>query len=541
MNLILSRFRDAASKFPKYFIISMSLSIFLAVINALIPWGLREFLQEISEQNDYNVIIIGIAFFAVIFFIRIFINMTWYVSLDRFGGKYIEDLTLSLERSMAKTYYNAIEKMQPSMIRNIMYTDVLNVFRTLGHHIPSVIGSFAVMIVSIIVSLFFEIKMTLFICVSISIGLFLSWCSRTVLAKTAGQTNSVLKKHDQWTTQFVDMLPLIQHNSLYDYYADQTSDNLKEFIKASINEDSRSTFWNGLVSGYNTLFSIALSAILAIPVAGNSISNLVFFTMIADLILEHAQTVEELFQQIVKTQISFQNVEQVIHLPKAGGESLALSIDEVEFSHVSFSYTGTNNAIENVCCKLKKGETILLKGSNGSGKSTFLKLLTGMYPPSKGNIFINKQSIIQLDRKSLNNKILYINQEEKCLNETFLKYLEIITDKSISDKTFEELLEFVDLPNDNRKIEGNGTSLSVGQRKKLYVMKLFLQFEQADLIILDELTAGLDLKTTEKVYSRLFDMMKDQKKILILVDHTPSRLIHFTKTFNFESGRLTIK
>ena len=68
MNLILSRFRDAASKFPKYFIISMSLSIFLAVINALIPWGLREFLQEISEQNDYNVIIIGIAFFCSNFF-----------------------------------------------------------------------------------------------------------------------------------------------------------------------------------------------------------------------------------------------------------------------------------------------------------------------------------------------------------------------------------------------------------------------------------------------------------------------------------------
>lgn len=119
--------------------------------------------------------------------------MAWYVSLDKFGGKYIEDLTISLESALARTYYDNIEKMQPSIIRNIMYTDVLNVFRTIGHHIPSIIGSFAVMLVSLIVSLFFDVNMTLFICISIGIGLLLSWCSRTVLAKTAGQTNMVLK------------------------------------------------------------------------------------------------------------------------------------------------------------------------------------------------------------------------------------------------------------------------------------------------------------------------------------------------------------
>lgn len=104
----------------------------------------------------------------------------------------------------------------------------------------------------------------------------MKWYNRTVLAKTAGQTNMVLKKHDQWCTQFVDMLPVIQNNSIYNYYAKQTSDNLNQFIRTAVREDTRSIFWNGFVSGYNSLFSIALSAILAIPVAGNSISDLVF-------------------------------------------------------------------------------------------------------------------------------------------------------------------------------------------------------------------------------------------------------------------------
>lgn len=541
MDLILKRFRDAAGKFPKYFAISMGLSLFLAILNAAIPWGIKEFLAKITDKNNYHTIVVGMIFFALFFGVRMLVNMAWYVSLDQFGGRYIEDLTISLEEALAKTYYDKIENMQPSIIRNIMYTDVLNVFRTIGHHIPSIIGSLAVVFVSLIVSFFFDINMTLFICVSIGIGLFLSWCSRAVLAKTAGQTNMVLKKHDQWCTQFVDMLQVIQNNPIYDYYAKRTSDNLNEFIRTSVKEDTRSVFWNGLVSGYNRLFSIALSAILAIPVAGNSISNLVFFTMIADLIMEHSQSVEQLFQQIVKTQISFENVEQVILLPEAGGRKTISHINEIKFNNVSFSYMESYKVLDDVCCTLKKGEIIRLEGDNGSGKSTFLKLLAGMYSPSSGSIVIDGNSILELDHESLKKKIMYINQEEKCLNETFRRYLETMIHRVIPDQVYDELIEFVDLPNDERIIKGNGSSLSVGQRKKLYAMRLFLQFDQADIIILDELTAGLDLNTKEKVYSRLLDMVNKQKKILILVDHTPLKLVPFTKVFHFEAGRLTIK
>ncbi len=541
MDLILKRFRDAAGKFPKYFAISMGLSLFLAILNAAIPWGIKEFLAKITDKNNYHTIVVGMIFFALFFGVRMLVNMAWYVSLDQFGGRYIEDLTISLEEALAKTYYDKIENMQPSIIRNIMYTDVLNVFRTIGHHIPSIIGSLAVVFVSLIVSFFFDINMTLFICVSIGIGLFLSWCSRAVLAKTAGQTNMVLKKHDQWCTQFVDMLQVVQNNPIYNYYAKRTSDNLNEFIRTSVKEDTRSVFWNGLVSGYNRLFSIALSAILAIPVAGNSISNLVFFTMIADLIMEHSQSVEQLFQQIVKTQISFENVEQVILLPEAGGRKTISQINEIKFNNVSFSYMESYKVLDDVCCTLKKGEIIRLEGDNGSGKSTFLKLLAGMYSPSSGSIVIDGNSILELDHESLKKKIMYINQEEKCLNETFRRYLETMIHRVIPDQVYDELIEFVDLPNDQRIIKGNGSSLSVGQRKKLYAMRLFLQFDQADVIILDELTAGLDLNTKEKVYSRLLDMVNEQKKILILVDHTPLKLVPFTKIFHFEAGRLTIK
>ena len=150
--------------------------------------------------------------------------------------------------------------------------------------------------------------------------------------------------------------------------------------------------------------------------------------MIASLILEHSQSVEQLFQQIVKTQISFQNVEQVLLLPEAGGEKIISKINEIKFDHVSFSYPEHGTALNDVCCTLERGDIVRLEGDNGSGKSTFLKLLVRMYPPSEGSIIINDNPIIELDRRNLNKRILYINQEEKCLNETFRYYLETVFD-----------------------------------------------------------------------------------------------------------------
>lgn len=541
MKLIWNRFRDAAGRFPKQFTVSILLALLLALMNALVPWGLRQYLQKVTDENTYQVILAGIVCFAVYFLIRILVTISWTISLDRFGGRYIESVTLSLERAMAETSYDQIERMQPGVLRNIMYTDVLNIFRTVGNFVPSSLGALAVMAASLVISFLYEVKMTLFICASILIGLLLSWCSRKVLTHTVGQTNAMLKKHDQWCTQFVDMLPQIQQNPVLEYYTERTSENLHRFIDTSIHEDRKTVFWTGLVNGYNSLFSILLSAVLAIPVAGNSVSNLVFFTMISNLVLEQAQTVEQDFQLIVKNLVSFRNVERVMNLPRTGGDAPVPDIRQVSFDHVSFSYTGQVKAADDICCRFVSGDAVLLKGGNGSGKSTFLKLLTGAYVPSEGTIWINDRPLSDYRRADLNRKILYISQEEKCLDETFHTYLELVTAEHIPEERFRELLRFVELPDDDRKISGNGASLSVGQRKKLLAMKLFLRFREADLIILDELTAGLDARTTEKVYGELFQLAREQGKILLLVDHNPPDLLHFTGTLEFQEGKLTAK
>lgn len=252
MKLIFRYFRRAIRMFPGLFAVSMLLIFGLTAMDTFIPWGLRKYLDKLIEQNNYSVFMMGIILFAGYLLIRVFVNIRWYISLDHFGGRYIEALSLSLERAMAGTYYSEIEKIKPGIIRNVLFTDVLNVFRVVGHHVPSMLGAFTVILACIAVSFAYSVKLTAFIFGTAALGFLISWCSRKILSKTAGATNAKLKVHDSWCTQFVEMLPLIQSHNILDYYQKHTSANLEDFIETAVVEDKKTIFWSGIVSGYHS-------------------------------------------------------------------------------------------------------------------------------------------------------------------------------------------------------------------------------------------------------------------------------------------------
>ena len=295
------------------------------------------------------------------------------------------------------------------------------------------------------------------------------------------------------------------------------------------------------MNGYNTLLNILISAVLALPSAGGSIANLVFYTTISSLVMQHVQTLESLFQQVVKLAPSFEHIETLLSLPQAFGSQTLAPVRRVEWQNVQFTYPNGTQALADVSCELRPKDCILLTGHNGSGKSTFIKLLTGLYLPTGGSIRLNGRPLTDYSRSSLHEQILYVGQEEKFLNETFKAYLDIASGEAVPQEAYAQWLRFVDLPDDGRKIEGNGLSLSAGQRKKLLVMKLFSRFARASVIILDELAAGMDVEAKERVFRRLQSLMQGQDKILLLVEHGLAQELPFTKVFRFAEGRLEVQ
>lgn len=538
MKLILKYFREALCRFPGHFAASMGMIAALTAMETVVPWAMKRFLDDVTTQTNFRVLWGGIALFAGFLLVQILVNIQRFAALDKFGGRYIEYLSLSLESAMTQTPYSEIEKNQPQIIRNILYTDVLNMFRGIGHYIPSMIGAFAVMLASVSLGYWYDVRISLFISFAIVLGLLLSWSSRRVLAKHAGQTNAKLKIHDAWCSQFVDMLPLTQTHEILPYFQEKTRDHLRDFIETAIHEDKIVYCWTGLVSGYHSLFSIILSALLAAPAAGGSISNLVFFTMLANLAMQQAQSLESMFQQCVRSHPSFLHVEALRTAPARKGDRPLAPVRSVDFIDVSFAYPNGVQALKNVSCHMEAGDVILVRGSNGSGKSTFIKLLTGLYEPHEGRILLNGEPAEVFSQQSRNQQILYINQDEKLLNETFYDYLRLITGKDISDNEYSLLLEHMGLPDDDRIISGNGSSLSLGQRKKLLIIKMLLRRENASVIILDEVTAGLDTGATKLFYESVEQLAASADKIILLVDHALTDEPFLQKRIQFVNGKI---
>lgn len=111
-----------------------------------------------------------------------------------------------------------------------------------------------------------------------------------------------------------------------------------------------------------------------------------------------------------------------------------------------------------------------------------------------------------------------------------------MTGEVIPNEKYMRLLSFIDLPDDERKITENGLSLSVGQRKKLLFMQMLLRSEKASVIIMDEVTAGLDADTTKKLNEHVKSLAAQGNKIIIFVDHSLVDDLPITKKLTFNDG-----
>lgn len=294
------------------------------------------------------------------------------------------------------------------------------------------------------------------------------------------------------------------------------------------------------MNNYNLLISILLSVFL-ILLSADSTVNLVFFSMIAGIINSQSQSAEVLFQQIVKAEVSFENVEQLCELPPIYGEKRLDEITSLAFQNVSFAYQSVTykNILKNLTCSFQMGDLVMLRGENGSGKSTFIKLITGLYAPTQGKILLNGQEHLSYSHKDLNKQILYIGQEEKFLNESFTDYLRIITGKaSFSLTEWEEGIEKMGFSMSDKKIDECGENLSVGQRKKLLILKLMQRAREASVIVLDEVMAGLDAATQKIFIEYIQQLSQTKEKIIFLIEHSEIYGLKVSYQLEFKNGMI---
>jgi ATP-binding cassette subfamily B protein len=274
--------------------------------------------------------------------------------------------------------------------------------------------------------------------------------------------------------------------------------------------------------------------------------SLLFYSF---FIFEPLQQMSTISAQYQETKASLEQLEDVLKTPPEEKPLNAKDpgkIEEIKFKKVSFSYQNAKKpAIENVALDIKKGETVAFVGPSGSGKSTLVKLLVGLYKPTKGVISWNGLSHETLDFENVRQRIGLVLQETQLFAGTVRENLLFVSPNASDEKCW-EVLERAAIAEVFHKSDGlktkigeGGMKLSGGERQRLAIARALLR--NPEVLIFDEATSSLDSMTERSITETIRKIDKKTQAITVLVAHRLSTIAHADTIYVFEKGKIVEK
>lgn len=196
----------------------------------------------------------------------------------------------------------------------------------------------------------------------------------------------------------------------------------------------------------------------------------------------------------------------------------------LEFRDAAFSYPGSKLSIfESLNLTVSPGEVLVVVGNNGTGKSTFARLLLGLIEPVRGQILVDGLEMKQLQPGWWRRQTVFLPQEPALLNATIRDNL-LINNPGLDDAALAGIVEraglkrFLDESPEglDTMIRDNGWRLSEGIRRRIALGRALATDGQ--LVIIDEPTESLDDEGCKAVY-RVLAGMADQKRTIIVMSH----------------------
>ena len=196
----------------------------------------------------------------------------------------------------------------------------------------------------------------------------------------------------------------------------------------------------------------------------------------------------------------------------------------IEFRNVSFKYPRTENyVLRNVNLKFKIGEKLAVVGMNGSGKTTFIKLLCRLYDPTEGEILLNNVDIRKYDYKEYMSIFSVVFQDFKLFSfglgqnvSASFHYNEELAKKCLEKAGFYGRLQSMKKGLETsiyKDLDEEGVEISGGEAQKIALARAL--YKNAPFIILDEPTAALDPIAEYEVYSKFNEIVQDKTAIYI--------------------------
>ena len=274
-------------------------------------------------------------------------------------------------------------------------------------------------------------------------------------------------------------------------------------------------------------------------------TTFIVFMGLAYNILTPAKNLSKSFYSIKKGNAAAERVFEIIEYNKNKyDENRTLDFKKfkknITFNNVEFSY-GEVKILDKISFTIKKGESVALVGSSGSGKTTIANLLNGFFGPTSGNILIDDISISNITKESLYRNISIVTQESILFNDTILNNIRIGNLEASKEDIIEaskeaNAHEFIQeqLNSYDTTIGDYGNNLSGGQKQRLTIARAMLK--SPSILILDEATSSLDSESEKKIQNAIDKLMHGKTSLIIA--HKFSTIKKCDKIILIDKGRI---
>lgn len=487
----------------------------------------------------------------------LFALMILIVSVKLFGfvraiARYIERLlshraTFTMLRDVRVQFFRNLLPVVPDVYRKFNSSDLIA--RMIGrvealqnlylrvYYPPIVIGLTA--IVAMVTMLFFSYIHAIIIGFSMLVTL---WVIPWISAKKARQLKrTVNAKQRRFLNQFYDYKEGYEELNRFgqtELYKEKVLTELAAFEQAQAKEQR---FLSLYEYSLNIVSMLALFVTLYAGVVQVQQQQLdvVYLTSIVLMMLtlfEQAIPMSNVAYYKGDTDEAFGNINEVIAHPMMQGQealdsSVINDLPVLDIKHVDFKYWNqSSNVLNHINLSIEKGEHVAIVGPSGSGKSSLLQLMLGLYQSNHGSVMLNQQEVTKIRDEDKYKAINALLQSQQLFDGT-------VRDNLFSEKTTQEMravldslgLAYLDL---DREITLTADTLSGGEKQRLALARLFLK--QAPIWILDEPTTALDVYHTDVI----MENFQKQAETLIIATHDIRLLSQFDKIVVVQSGEI---
>ena len=548
----LSRLLDYAGKYRILTYLSWILSAVSALL-ALVPfWYIWRILKEIIEvapqyENAVHVTQYGwMAVAAAIASILVYITGLMCSHLAAF--RIATNLRLSMTNHIAVLPLGAIEQFGSGKLRRIISETAGAAETYLAHQLPDKAKAMATIVGLLALLLIFDWRLGLLSLVPVALAfLVMTRMTGAKMQEKMTQYQNALADMSNEAVEYVRGIPVVKTFG-------QTVFSFKKF-KATIDNYERWVIaYTKQLRWPMTFYTLAVNSVFVFLIAGGFwfscngadneiLLNILFYIIITPVISLTLTKLMFMSENGMIVQDAINRIDRVLQSPALSQPNNPQhpKDNSVELSHVTFSYDGTKNALEDISLSIGAGQTVAFVGPSGGGKSTLAALIARFFDPQSGSISIGGVNVKDIEKNELMDTISFVFQNSHLIKGSILDNVRMGKPDASDEEVLAALkaaqcMDIVEkFPDGVHTIIGSqGIYLSGGETQRLTVARAMLK--NAPVLILDEATAFADPDNETKVQAAFNELVVG--RTVIIIAHRLSTVVNADRIFVLKDGHL---